>query len=353
MALRRRGFTLIELLVSIGVMSVLGLALAVVLRQSMRLWHSGEARREAYEEAERVFRSLRTDIASMYTGRSEHGQTRAILLCHRQSQQQRLVFVRTIAAEPANPLAQLTGLALSDRYLDQRGDPLEARQLRLMASGGLEEVQWLLDPRGSGRLYRARRSPVGGAGNLFYTPIPLDSLGARCQLMSDRVLHFGLQFWHETATSWNNALTVWDSTRSVAAFENQPERGSWKMFRSAGSIVESRDDVFPTQLRLTLILEDAIEGADTQLAGEISAREDRITLAEEDRFPPDGGYALIGQEWVKYRSARGTVLTLDSQGRGQRGTQAQEHPAGTRVRTGRTFVKTLALPGFREDWGGR
>ncbi len=351
MALRRRGFTLIELMVSIGVLSALGLALTVVLRSSIRLWHAGEARREAYEEAERVFRAVRSDLSSMYTGRSELGESRGILLCHRFGGQQRLVFVNTIAATPADPFAQRTGLAWSDGRVDNVGDQLEAAELRLMATGGLEEVQWMLDPRGSGALYRARRSPIHGPGSLFYTPIPLDSLAARAQVMSDRVLYIGWEFWSQSTRSWSGGLDVWDSTRSVKAFDSP--RADFSLFHDADSITDSRDDVFPARIRVTLVLEDPIEGVDTLLAEDISASEDDINLIEEDRFRPDGGLALVGTEWITYRSYSGTRLRLDSQGRGARGTTAQEHAAGTRVRTGRLFMQTFAVPGFREDWGGR
>ena len=49
----------------------------------------------------------------------------------------------------------------------------------------------------------------------------------------------------------------------------------------------------------------------------------------------------------------GEQLLIERNGRGVLGASAGPHAAGTPVRTGRAFVRTFFLPGFREDWSSR
>ncbi len=56
---------MVELLVAIGVLSVLGLALAQMLATGMSTWRSGEVRRGAYERAQYVFDRVRSDLATL------------------------------------------------------------------------------------------------------------------------------------------------------------------------------------------------------------------------------------------------------------------------------------------------
>ncbi|MFO7900359.1 MAG: prepilin-type N-terminal cleavage/methylation domain-containing protein, partial [Planctomycetota bacterium] len=62
---RSRGLTMVELLVAIGILSVLGLALAQLMSTGMATWRSGEVRRGAYERAQYVFDRVRTDLAEL------------------------------------------------------------------------------------------------------------------------------------------------------------------------------------------------------------------------------------------------------------------------------------------------
>ncbi len=56
---------MVELLVAIGVLSVLGLALAQMMATGMSTWRSGEVRRGAYERAQYVFDRVRSDLATL------------------------------------------------------------------------------------------------------------------------------------------------------------------------------------------------------------------------------------------------------------------------------------------------
>lgn len=62
---RSRGLTMVELLVAIGILSVLGLALAQLMSTGMATWRSGEVRRGAYERAQYVFDRVRSDLAEL------------------------------------------------------------------------------------------------------------------------------------------------------------------------------------------------------------------------------------------------------------------------------------------------
>lgn len=64
--MRRLGLTLIELVVAIGILSILGWALVLLLSSGMTTWRTGEMRRGAYERAQFIFDRIARDLASLY-----------------------------------------------------------------------------------------------------------------------------------------------------------------------------------------------------------------------------------------------------------------------------------------------
>ena len=71
-----------------------------------------------------------------------------------------------------------------------------------------------------------------------------------------------------------------------------------------------------------------------------------------EHLPPvvDADFVKVGSEWVQYR-VQGTG-SLQGVLRGKRGTIASFHPAGTRVRVGKTVVLTLKLTCGKDCWNG-
>ncbi|MFH1732333.1 MAG: prepilin-type N-terminal cleavage/methylation domain-containing protein, partial [Planctomycetota bacterium] len=64
--MRRLGLTLLELLVAIGILSILGWALVLLLSSGMTTWRTGEMRRGAYERAQFIFDRIGRDLAALY-----------------------------------------------------------------------------------------------------------------------------------------------------------------------------------------------------------------------------------------------------------------------------------------------
>ena len=61
------GFTLIEVLVSIGIMSILGLCLTVILRSGIRAWREGEVRTDTNATAQTALDYICRDFAAIFT----------------------------------------------------------------------------------------------------------------------------------------------------------------------------------------------------------------------------------------------------------------------------------------------
>ena len=93
-------------------------------------------------------------------------------------------------------------------------------------------------------------------------------------------------------------------------------------------------------------------GSEAILQGELRAS-DRVAEVIDEALlpdPKDTPFVKIGREWVRVgsldgRSLRGLV-------RGQRGTKPIDHPAGTRVRAGRTVELFVRVAHGKDCWNG-
>ena len=65
---------------------------------------------------------------------------------------------------------------------------------------------------------------------------------------------------------------------------------------------------------------------------------------------PDGGWVKLDGAWLRYAERDGDVLR--GLRRGQRGTKAIEHAAGTRVHVGRTVEFVVPILHAKDDWNG-
>jgi prepilin-type N-terminal cleavage/methylation domain-containing protein len=387
----RRAFTLLELLVAMGIFTILGTSLMVILRGGLSTWRRAEARQETFAGAESVLAQLSEDLRSLVPPHdSPDGGTGAVearLLCDTDDVgRPRLFLVRTIKAESEHPITGLAGTTIgADRVVDYRDDLQEARDARLRATGGMLEVAWVLGP--GDVLYRGIKGPPGPPGSLFadedpyelapLTPIvptatpaaaPTDDGPALLRPFATDVIHFDLRFWHQHATTWSvsepprrwpdvdqqersGPLLYWDSTRASLQ-PADPDRRRFDTFLAAASITDPRDDIFPAKVRVEVTLREApAAGSVTVLTASVDASATELRVQDPGRLPPSG-HVLLEREWVRYdRVERGRVIVAEG-GRGARGTTAAPHGI-VEATVGRTFVAIIDIPAWREDWSER
>lgn len=372
------GLTLIELMVAMSILLILGGTLAMILRQGLSTWQTGETRRVAYEEGVQVLSQVSDDLRSLFARETGDGGARARLLADARW----LLLVRTFPGEAEDPLAGVSGLTVgASSELDRRNDREEAFSGDLRAVAGLEEVAYVYVPRpdyearigrraAAGALFRAVRSPAGGEGSLFeFGPDVADPTlpTSRFGLVSNRVLFVGVRFWGQYTTTWDTtvppscdardpsgAFLQWDSTRALLPRDPSLPDDAFQFFRGPSSLYDPTDDVFPSKALVELvILEDGPGAPVAYVTRTVAARDDEIEVDVGARFPRDGGYALVGDEWVRLQSVRGNTLVVAAGGRGARWTEATDHAVNTLVQRGRAFEIVVDLPGAREDWNDR
>lgn len=403
-----RGFTLIEVLVSMTILVILGGALIVILRGGVLTWRQSEARRESFDQAQAIFLQLREDLESALppfsTPLCDPGnEVEARFVCDKPNGLPRLFLVRSLKAESEHPITGHAGSAIAaDAVIDQRNDLAEARASRLRATGGAEEVAWVLGS--DGILYRGVKTPIGPPYSLFADtnayelapppgsklpkpdlnapappppPGPPPSTGAtRPALLrpfATNVIHLELRFWTQYTRTWGTAypalreahddersgpLTYWDSTRALIAVPKPPApvpayfKREFHTFLSRSSLYDARDDILPSAVRITLVLREA-DAANTHtfLTAKVSARDDELSVQDPGRLPPGPSFVYIGGEWIRYDEVRGSTVVVSKNGRGARGTLPAEHDGSQPVVVGRSFTAIFDVPACREDWG--
>ncbi len=324
---------------------------------------------------------------------------------------QRLRFVRTLSGEDADPWTAGSGAGLEseghDEYMTRGAGAPSAPAGSVPGAGGtppaisrapagkggtaragggagsgklrplegLSEVAWLRGLEdGSAVLYRAERSPIGGSESLlepdsFATGA---AIARRALPVSGEILHLGLLFWSQYTTTWDASvkpttdlaggggpLLAWDSTRGILpgppARHGQPDPagGSFFLARGAASRDDPVDDVTPALVRVTIVVGGTgPTDMSTVLAKDVSASETDIVVMDATRFPEDDAPGLerfikVGEEWMRYGRRGTTRFTIESGGRGLRGTRAERHSEGDVVRAGLTFTRTYAVPARR------
>jgi hypothetical protein len=115
------------------------------------------------------------------------------------------------------------------------------------------------------------------------------------------------------------------------------------------SLDDPRDDVWPRWVRVTLVVAARRAAPpDSYLTQPVGEAEQSLALSRPEDLPAvdENPFVKVGAEWVRFGGIAGTSLT--GLRRGQRGTRAVPHPAGTPVRAGRLLVLDLALPQGRD-----
>jgi type II secretory pathway pseudopilin PulG len=182
--------------------------------------------------------------------------------------------------------------------------------------------------------------------------------------LASKILFLGFEYWHEYTKSWDEevedskrfegrrehgAISYWDSTRGI--LQPQVPQGHFTLFKGAASRNKAEDDVLPARVRVTLVIaEPARAGTESELLTDIDAASETFKIREPGRAPTAPGYILIEDEWVRFSEINGNQITVDSNGRGARGTTATGHVSGQPAVFGRQFRLVIPIPGFSEDW---
>ena len=403
------GYTLLEVVIAVGILVMLGSGLATLLTQGISIWRRAENRGRVYDQARILLERMAEDIRStVVLSSSAGGDAWVRFICDEDLRgRQRLRFVRTISAETSDAILRHGGKTLSLKtpaVYDGRNDSKEARHGRLGAPGGLMEVIYLRDPRLSEtHLWRGFRSPVGGMRSLINKEVPgeekladlsdviadlekralagamtekeqqehLDRLddfewnmSQMGRPLTDGVLFLGFSFWGPTTNTWDESekplqlaggsrpsgpLFHWDSTRAILNWTGGDSDEF--MFRSVdGSLTDSSDDIFPEQVEITLVLRDD-NSESLYLVDRISKSDDFFRVSKPFSLPENEAdrYLLVGGEWMYMRAVDGARVTIESYGRGRRGTEPTSHIEGDRVDLGATFRRVVEMPGSQKS----
>ena len=394
--LRTAGFTLMELMLAMALFSLLSVGLVTLLSRATGLLAQGNSGVDTLDKLQLFSETFEKDAATIYAQRdSDSGRPDVRFYADFAQSRfdpaddkiaaniQRLFFVRMIPNEATSPLTRLAGSqvgAQAKEYLDQRNDTLESSEGRLRATGGLMEVLYTAVPNSSDdpavmTLYRAVRAPIGGDKSLLPIlratdpsatverrgPLHLKEIQAVGEGLLNGVLYFGVKFWGRKTNSWDTSVrppsgasTTWDSSRGILDGTRGPAGFHLAKFASDGgsSLDDPVDDVFPRRMRVTLVVEELGRNARTGvLAEDISVDDKSLQLLGTAFIPTVEGakrYIKIGTEWIEFGGNDRGALTNCK--RGVRGTVAQPHPADSVVHHGRTLVREIAIPTYRDTY---
>ncbi|MCA8942035.1 MAG: hypothetical protein KDB80_05690, partial [Planctomycetes bacterium] len=178
------------------------------------------------------------------------------------------------------------------------------------------------------------------------------------EVVATGLLHVEFALWSPNTRSWGAQPAaggpefVWDSARAglLTDPESQfPREESFGLDLGPASLRDTRDDVFPRWIRVTVtVARSSHEPPEAFLVDAITVDAKQLRLTRVDNLPKvsESRYLKIGSEWVRYNDVRGDLLTGVS--RGLRGTIAKPHERGVSVRAGRTVTFYLRIEHGRE-----
>lgn len=400
-----RAFTLLEVLVAMSLFTVVGFAVVMLMSTGVEMWIRGNRGSMQVDRQEQSLPRLGDDLRMlivpaqrdripfdpanpdpdrepepripenrMLSGYLSVQMGDTVYPCRY------LSFVRQSRGLPEVELyeARAGRNSKADAYIDGKNDEEEFKNGMHLATGGGVEVLWIWlpdeDRKGVGTLYRAYRSPVGGAGTLL-DPRNFDSLKRireelKPQPIVQAVLHFDLLFWTQYTTSWEwskdeprvtrrpdksagGTLTerpacgpsrTWDSTRGIFTDRD------FRLSRGQASAGFTGDDIWPRMVRVEFCLREE----ETSLARDFGGGDRDFTVVSGD-FATGRGELVdvpmkIGAEWIEVRARDSVYRDRFIIGRrAQRETREQSHSEGTPVYFGQMFDTTITVPAFRDD----
>jgi prepilin-type N-terminal cleavage/methylation domain-containing protein len=401
---RSAGYTLIELLVAMALFSVLGIALVSLLAQSTAFLEKGTAGSEVLDTIENADRAFYDDFANVYTRpASPEGMPDVRFVCDRLSFDSdgdgtadvwtpRLTFVRSVTGEASEPATREAGTkAGASGRMDGKDDAKEREDQDFAPAGGKQEVCWiLLGPKKGedlalGTLYRRVNWPVGGGSASLQPQEPVkepkgpndrqgitnrDEITSRMFPVLGGVLHLSYRFWSRHTKPESARLVVnsrladevrpevgggglsstWDSTRGILPLGVGPEQ--FFLAKPGTSLLDPVDDLFPSRVRVTLVVDRIGKDAATgELVRNVGVEDSTIPV-DTTKFAagvdPAGRFIKIDREWIQWSSKDARTFTVEK--RGARGTKKEPHGSGSVVRAGTTLVREYAIPSHREDW---
>lgn len=373
---RQRGFTLIELVTAIAIFSILAGMLFQMIRNGLDIWSIGEGQRASLEKGSSVLEEIAADLR-MVRADSPHGAPGAPVRMvsdygffdlnlddATDSVLQRLRFVRSCPEERFDEWIRRAGDMPGGKGASS--DVSHDANLIAAAPGGLAEVAYATVAVSSKTadiglltLYRLFRTPIGGEGSLFEDQLYNEpkALAKAGVPLCGNVLYLGFEFWSRDTRSWEDVpnggtgpLTSWDSTRALL-LEPDDSFNSFALARSAASLEETGDDVFPRRVRITLVLErDQDEAAVMTLTRAVTTSATSLIVDTLKPLParkPARAFVKVEGEWVEWNSKDGHEIKVT---RGVRSTGPVPHAIGAKVHVGKTFQKIVEIPVFREDW---
>jgi prepilin-type N-terminal cleavage/methylation domain-containing protein len=390
---RHGGFTLIELLVVMGILSGFLVMLVQFVDAGVRLFDEGESGQALADRAsaaqtavERELRALRGADLGIEAAPPQSRLLAQLLPLGLPARSlpgdpRGIVLRASVELEPQEEERLLADelLLRAARELGDQPDPQavaeRAEQLRtataLRGRGRLWLQSWPRSADGALLELRFARFLPDSVLDLgrdqpvdpFQVPVPggaeLPALvvHAATEVLVDDLLHFELAFWSQTTRGFERSgaegpESVWDSAR--AGWLADPALGPvFRLDLGPGSLEDPTDDVWPRAVQVTLVVaRSAREPLEGLLTDDLEPAAQTLELVDGERFPGalDGGWAKVGGEWLRYQQRDGDLLR--GLVRGQRGTSARKHEAGTAVRVGRTVRFTVQLAPGRDDWNG-
>lgn len=380
---RSAGFTLLELVVVMGLLAGFCVMLVQLLASGVRMFEEGEEGQALADRSGDAARLVREQLADLLGPLSNEapGVPESRMLVQpvpagwdrpggSQDRVQILRGLVRIDAEAERALVQRqlgAELGTMDRQL--------AEELSGIPQGGRARL-WLLPwPAGDpdGALMQLRRGlflpgePVE-VGSRQIEPMQVvdpsreltaEQVEALTEPLVDGLLYVGFEMWSQNTERWGGvdggggAERVWDSARAGWLTDPDVPGEGFSLDVGPSSLADPLDDVYPRWMRVTLVVGEGAQGAAAGiLAEELPVGEARLRLLNPDRFPSGqaGGFVKVGPEWMSYARLQGSHLT--GLRRGQRGTAASMHGAGTAVRVGRTIVFTVRLHHGMERFDG-
>jgi prepilin-type N-terminal cleavage/methylation domain-containing protein len=400
--LAQRGFTILELVVVMGLLTVFSAFLIQLMSTSIGLFNQGERGQDLSDRADAAARALERALNDMVGPGSADVDGRepaTRLLVQWVASQNATANSTNSAKSPGQAPPRVQALRATVRLDDTTETNLLRQELAAQAKasakartpGAVEErMQELLDatpragradmllvarpsddPSGAFLVMRrvlrlpGQRIPIDRqrdvglmeVAELGGTELPwgvIDQLG---EVIAGDLLHVEFALWSQFTRGFDQRVGdggpefSWDSARAGLFPESNDPKAMFGLDLGPQSLTNLADDVFPRWVKLTVVVA-APNGSEAILAVELRASDKAVDVLDEALLPDgaDTPYVKIGREWVRLgglegRSMRGLV-------RGQRGTKAVDHPAGTRVRVGRTVELFLKVPHGKDCWNG-
>lgn len=318
--MRRRGFTLAEILVSIGIFAVVGLVMMSTLFMATDIFRSGEAARQAGDEATAVLAALRDDLSRMVPLRMRDGRPATAW-----------GWMRATADASGNCTLQVK-IENPDRTAVQ-ADGTGARLLVTWSTSGSDPA----------------------TRELVRSVVPLDLNGnasgtAVSAVITRGCLHFGV--WVEMSALHRPVSVVGGSPFLDWETDLPPRNGAaYDSAQAPPAAYGSSLPYWPAAdaLRVSLVLSGggryAVKGSLAQPIADATSTAFRIAGVKS--LPTvDGSMLLVDEEWIRYDRFTGGQVSL-SDAATQRGA-LRSTPGGHAVRApvlaGQAFSLVVALP---------